>query len=42
MNTLPYPKAALFGFGVALAAGNILATVKGALGAVHGAEKVKS
>ena len=40
MNTLPYPRAALFGFCVALAAGNMLATVKGALGAVHGAEKI--
>ena len=29
LNTLPYPKAALFGFCVALAAGNVLATVKG-------------
>ena len=42
MNTLPYPKAALFGFCVALAAGNALATIKGALGAVHGAEKIKA
>ena len=25
LNTLPYPKAALFGFCVALAAGNVLA-----------------
>jgi hypothetical protein len=41
MNTLPYPKAALFGFCVALAAGNVLATAKGALRAVHGAEKVE-
>jgi len=41
MNTLPYPKAALFGFCVALAAGNALATVKGALAAVHGAEKIE-
>lgn len=41
MNTLPYPKAALFGFCVALAAGNMLATVKGALRAVHGAKKVE-
>jgi len=40
LNTLPYPKAALFGFCVALAAGNVLATVKGALGTVHGWEKV--
>jgi hypothetical protein len=41
LNTLPYPKAALFGFCVALAAGNVLATVKGALRAVHGTEKVE-
>jgi hypothetical protein len=41
MNTLPYPKAALFGFCVALAAGNVLAAVKGALRAVHGAKKVQ-
>ena len=42
MNTLPYPKAALFGFCVALAAGNALATIKGALGALHGTEKIKA
>jgi hypothetical protein len=42
MNTLPYPKAALFGFCVALAAGNVLAAIKGALGAVHGAEKIEA
>lgn len=41
INTLPYPKAALFGFCVALAAGNVLATVKGALGAVHGIKKLE-
>jgi hypothetical protein len=41
INTLPYPKAALFGFCTALAAGNVLATVKGALRAVHGVEKVE-
>jgi hypothetical protein len=40
MNTLPYPKAALFGFCVAVAAGNVMATVKGALQAVHGVEKI--
>ncbi len=40
MNTLPYPKAALFGFCVAVAAGNVLATVKGALAVAHGVEKV--
>lgn len=41
MNTLPYPKAALFGFCTALAAGNVLATIKGALRAAHGIEKVE-
>jgi hypothetical protein len=40
LNTLPYPKAALFGFCAAVVAGNMLATVKSALGAVHGLEKV--
>jgi Transposase DDE domain len=42
MNTLPYPKAALFGFCVALAAGNVLATIKGTLRAVHGIDKVET
>jgi IS4 transposase len=41
INSLAYPKAALFGFCVALAAGNVLATVKGALRSVHGIEKVE-
>ena len=41
LNTLPYPKAALFGFCVALAAGNVLATVKGALRVEQGTEKVE-
>jgi IS4 transposase len=40
INSLPYPKAALFGFCTALAAGNVLATIKGALRSVHGADKV--
>ena len=35
LNTLAYPKAALFGFCVALAAHNVLATVKAALRATH-------
>lgn len=35
VNTLAYPKAALFGFCVALAASNVLATVKAALRAAH-------
>ncbi|HUR55920.1 MAG TPA: transposase [Gemmataceae bacterium] len=37
VNTLGYPPAALFGFCVALAAGNVYAAVKGALRAAHGA-----
>jgi hypothetical protein len=41
LNTLPYPKAALFGFCVALAAGNLLGTAKGSLRAAHGAEAVE-
>jgi IS4 transposase len=41
LNTLPYPKAALFGFCVALAAGNVLATVKGALRAEQGSDQVE-
>jgi hypothetical protein len=36
VNTLGYPPAALFGFCVALAAGNVYAGVKGALRAAHG------
>jgi Transposase DDE domain len=35
VNTLAYPKAALFGFCVALAASNVLATVHAALRATH-------
>jgi hypothetical protein len=38
LNTLPYPKAALLGFCVALAAANLLGTAKGSLRAAHGAE----
>jgi hypothetical protein len=38
VNTLGYPPAALFGFCVALAAGNVYAGVKGALRAAHGPE----
>jgi hypothetical protein len=41
VNTLGYPKAALFAFCVALAAFNVYATVKAALRAVHGADKVE-
>ncbi len=41
MNTLGYPKAALFGFCVAVVAYNVLAVLKAALRAVHGEEKVQ-
>jgi hypothetical protein len=41
VNTLGYPKAALFAFCVALAAFNVYATVKAALRAAHGADKVE-
>lgn len=41
VHTLGYPKAALFAFSVAVATFNIYATVKGALRAVHGVEKVE-
>ena len=41
VNTLGYPKAALFGFCVAVVAYNVLAVVKGALRTVHGEEKVQ-
>jgi Transposase DDE domain len=41
VNTLGYPKAALFGFGVAVVAYNVLAVVKAALRVVHGEQKVE-
>jgi hypothetical protein len=41
VNTLGYPKAALFAFCVALVSYNILSVVKGALRSVHGAEAVE-
>jgi IS4 transposase len=41
LNTLGYPKAALFGFCVAVAAYNLLAATKGALRGVHGEEKLE-
>jgi hypothetical protein len=41
LNTLGYPKAALFGFCVAVVAYNVLAVVKAAMRAVHGEEKVQ-
>jgi Transposase DDE domain len=40
INSLGYPKAALFGFCVALVAYNVLALVKAALRSVHGEEKI--
>ncbi len=40
INTLGYPKAALFGFCVALVAYNVLAVVKAALRKVHGDETI--
>jgi IS4 transposase len=42
VNTLGYPKAALFAFCVALVSYNILSTVKAALRAVHGAATVQA
>jgi hypothetical protein len=41
VNTLAYPKAALFAFCVAAASGNVYATVKASLAAVHGVQKVE-
>lgn len=41
VNTLGYPKAALFGFCVALAASNVFATVRAALRAGHGTKVVE-
>jgi IS4 transposase len=41
VNTLGYPKAALFGFCVAVVAYNVLAVLKAALRAVHGEKKVQ-
>src|SRR5262249_6852229 len=41
IDTLAYPKAALFGFAVGVAAYNVLSTVQGALRRVHGREKVQ-
>jgi hypothetical protein len=40
INTLAYPRAALFGFCVALVAYNVLAVVKAALRTVHDEEKI--
>lgn len=41
VNTLGYPRAALFGFCVAVAAYNVLAVLKAAMRCVHGEEKVR-
>jgi hypothetical protein len=41
VNTLGYPKAALFGFSVAVVAYNVLAVLKAAMRVVHGEEKVQ-
>src|SRR5512133_45274 len=41
LDTLGYPKAALFGFGVALATYNVLSTVQAALRAKYGSETVQ-
>ena len=40
INTLGYPKAALFAFCVALVSYNVLSTIKAALRSVHGEERV--
>jgi IS4 transposase len=40
INTLGYPRAALFGFCVAVVAYNVLAVVKAALSRVHGVDKI--
>jgi len=40
INSLGYPKAALFGFCIALLAYNVLAVVKAALRSVHGEDKI--
>jgi hypothetical protein len=42
INTLGYPKAALFTFCIALVAYNILSTVQAALRSVHGTEKIQN
>lgn len=41
INTLGYPKAALFAFAVALVAYNVLAVIKAALRAAHGVERIE-
>jgi hypothetical protein len=41
VNTLGYPKAALFGFCVAVAASNVFATMRAALRGAHGVAKIE-
>src|SRR5512143_2550159 len=41
IDTLAYPKAALFGLAVAVVTYNVLATAKAALAQVHGAETIE-
>lgn len=42
INTLAYPRAALFGFGMALICYNLLAVTKAALRTVHGSDKIEA
>ena len=42
INSLGYPRAALFGFCVALVAYAVLSIIKAALAAVHGVEKIEN
>jgi hypothetical protein len=42
INTLAYPKAALFGFGMALICYNLLAVAQAAMRSVHGADKIEA
>lgn len=42
IQTLAYPKAALFSFSMALVTYNVLATLRAALGSVHGVEKIEA
>jgi Transposase DDE domain len=42
INTLAYPKAALFSFSLALVAYNLLATLRAALASVHGVGKIEA
>jgi IS4 transposase len=42
INTLAYPRAALFGFSMALICYNLLAVAKAAMRSVHGADKIEA